>query len=99
MYCPKSYIVSFFIVILPSEEYLKEHSRALQADLIPITREITDSLAKSRDELETLYGKIVSYVLLHSRMGSPTDISTVRETAGSCFALTVSHLQSVEDLK
>ncbi|XP_072559049.1 cilia- and flagella-associated protein 206 isoform X2 [Paramormyrops kingsleyae] len=65
------------------QEYLKEHRRALQAELIPVTREITDSRAKSRDELETVYGKIVSYVLLRSRMGSATDISTVREAAAA----------------
>ncbi|XP_048842097.1 cilia- and flagella-associated protein 206 [Brienomyrus brachyistius] len=69
------------------QEYLKEHRRVLQAQLIPITREITDSRAKSRDELETLYGKIASYVLLRSGMGSPTDISTVREAAAALHSV------------
>ncbi|XP_029800367.1 cilia- and flagella-associated protein 206 isoform X2 [Suricata suricatta] len=61
------------------EEFLKEHHRIFESRLGSVTREITDNRACSRDELESLYRKIVSYVLLRSGLGSPTDIKVVRE--------------------
>ena len=48
----------------------------------PVIREITDSRAKTKDDLESLYRKIVSAILLRSGLGSPTDISVVREATG-----------------
>lgn len=54
------------------EEFLTEHRRVLETRLQPILREITDNRAGSKDELETLYRKIVSSVLLRSGLGSPT---------------------------
>ena len=53
----------------------------------PVVREITDCRARSRDELESLYRKIVSVVLLRSGLGSPTDIAVVREATGLCLIL------------
>ena len=44
----------------------------IETRLQPILREITDNRASSKDELETLYRKIVSSVLLRSGLGSPT---------------------------
>jgi len=41
---------------------------------------------RTREELESLYRKIVSYVLLRSGLGSPTDIAVVREATGSANA-------------
>ncbi|MBN3301798.1 CF206 protein, partial [Amia calva] len=64
-------------------EFVDEHQRVLQARLAPASREITDSRARSREELEGLYRKIVSYVLLRSGLGSPTDINTVREATAA----------------
>ena len=46
-------------------------------------REITDSRARTREELESLYRKIVSAVLLRSGLGSPTDIAVVREATAA----------------
>ena len=46
-------------------------------------REITDSRARMREELESLYRKIVSAVLLRSGLGSPTDIAVVREATAA----------------
>lgn len=64
-------------------EFLDEHRRVLESRLTPVTREITDSRARTREELESLYRKIVSYVLLRSGLGSPTDIAVVREATAA----------------
>jgi len=64
-------------------EFLEEHHRVLEVRLQPVVREITDSRAKTRDELESLYRKIVSYILLRSGLGSPTDIDVVREATAA----------------
>ncbi|XP_060061483.1 cilia- and flagella-associated protein 206 [Erinaceus europaeus] len=65
------------------EEFLEEHHRVLESRLSPVSREITDNRACARDELESLYRKIVSYVLLCSGLGSPTDIKIVREATAA----------------
>ncbi|XP_047414506.1 cilia- and flagella-associated protein 206 isoform X4 [Sciurus carolinensis] len=61
------------------EEFLEEHHRVLESRLGSVSREITDNRACTKEELESLYRKIVSYVLLRSGLGSPTDIKIVRE--------------------
>ncbi|XP_044531319.1 cilia- and flagella-associated protein 206 [Gracilinanus agilis] len=60
-------------------EFLDEHHRVLESRLGIVSREITDNRARTREELESLYRKIVSYILLRSGLGSPTDIKVVRE--------------------
>ncbi|XP_007467371.1 PREDICTED: UPF0704 protein C6orf165 homolog isoform X2 [Lipotes vexillifer] len=65
------------------EEFLEEHHRVVESRLISVSREITDSRACIREELESLYRKIVSYVLLRSGLGSPTDIKIVREATAA----------------
>ncbi|ELW70140.1 hypothetical protein TREES_T100001488 [Tupaia chinensis] len=64
-------------------EFLEEHHRVLESRLGSISREITDNRACSREELESLYRKIVSYVLLRSGLGAPTDIKIVREATAA----------------
>jgi len=64
-------------------DFLNEHRRVLDSRLLPVVREITDSRARTRDELESLYRKIVSAVLLRSGLGSPTDIAVVREATAA----------------
>ncbi|XP_078256357.1 cilia- and flagella-associated protein 206 [Rhinoraja longicauda] len=64
-------------------EFLAEHRSVLESRLAPVCREITDSRARSREEFECLYRKIVSYVLLQSGLGSPTDIGVVREATAA----------------
>lgn len=66
---------------------MEEHRRVLESRLQPVVREITDSRAKTKDDLESLYRKIVSAILLRSGLGSPTDISVVREATGIFMAL------------
>ncbi|XP_070589278.1 cilia- and flagella-associated protein 206 isoform X3 [Erythrolamprus reginae] len=60
-------------------ELIKEQHHILDSRLAPISREITDNRARTREELESVYRKIVSYVLLRSGIGSPTDIKVIRE--------------------
>ncbi|WAR21519.1 CF206-like protein [Mya arenaria] len=71
-------------------DFLDEHRRVLESRLQPVLREITDSRARTREELESLYRKIVSAVLLRSGLGSPTDIAVVREATelGTFMSLT-----------
>ena len=64
-------------------EFLEEHRRVLESRLQPVIREITDSRAKNNEDLEGLYRKIVSAILLRSGLGSPTDISVVREATAA----------------
>ena len=64
------------------QDFLDEHRRVLDARMQPVIREITDSRARTREELEALYRKIVSAILLRSGLGSPTDIAVVREATG-----------------
>ena len=54
----------------------------MESRLQPVVREITDSRARTKEELESLYRKIVSAILLRSGLGSPTDINVVREATG-----------------
>ncbi|XP_040094763.1 cilia- and flagella-associated protein 206 isoform X2 [Oryx dammah] len=65
------------------EEFLEEHHRVIESRLSSVSREITDNRACVREELESLYRKIVSYVLLRSGLGSPTDIKIVREATAA----------------
>ncbi|XP_051043469.1 cilia- and flagella-associated protein 206 isoform X2 [Phodopus roborovskii] len=65
------------------EDFLEEHHRVLESRLSSVSREITDNRACTREELESLYRKIVSYVLLRSGLGSPTDIKIVREATAA----------------
>ncbi|KAK2118254.1 hypothetical protein P7K49_005141 [Saguinus oedipus] len=64
-------------------EFLEEHHRVLDLRLGSVTREITDNRACTKEELESLYRKIISYMLLRSGLGSPTDITTVREVTAA----------------
>ncbi|XP_053447793.1 cilia- and flagella-associated protein 206 isoform X2 [Nycticebus coucang] len=65
------------------DEFLEEHHRVLESRLGSISREITDNRACAKEELESLYRKVVSYVLLRSGLGSPTDIKIVREATAA----------------
>ncbi|KAM6459023.1 cilia- and flagella-associated protein 206 isoform 1-T2 [Liasis olivaceus] len=64
-------------------ELIKEQHRVLDSRLAPVCREITDNRARTREELESVYRKIVSYVLLRSGLGSPTDVKVIREATAA----------------
>ncbi|XP_056199200.1 cilia- and flagella-associated protein 206 [Falco biarmicus] len=64
-------------------ELLSEQHRVLEGRLAPVVRDITDSHPRVQEEMENVYRKIVSYVLLSSGLGSPTDIEVVREVTAA----------------
>ncbi|KAK2856608.1 hypothetical protein Q5P01_005343 [Channa striata] len=64
-------------------EFLEEIHQIVESRLSTVSREITDSRVKTREELDTLYRKIITYILLRSGMGSPTDVTTVREATAA----------------
>lgn len=78
-----------------SADFLEEHRRVLESRLQPVIREITDSRARTREELESLYRKIVSAVLLRSGLGSPTDIAVVREATGNHKSVSFFHQKGI----
>ena len=82
-YLQVQYIISIYCFDYNADEFFSEHRRVLEQRLAPLVREVTDARGKSREELESLYRKIVSVVLLRSGLGAPTDIGVVREATGS----------------
>ncbi|KAJ7403715.1 UPF0704 protein C6orf165 [Willisornis vidua] len=64
-------------------ELLHEQQRVLEGKLAPMVRGITDSCPRVQEEMEKVYQNIVTYVLLRSGLGSPTDIEAVREVTAA----------------
>ncbi|KAG7331827.1 hypothetical protein KOW79_005796 [Hemibagrus wyckioides] len=64
-------------------EFMREHQKVVQMRLLPVCREITDSRAKSRDELDALYHRMVTYVILRSGLGSASDVNNVQEATAA----------------
>ncbi|NXM71954.1 CF206 protein, partial [Serilophus lunatus] len=64
-------------------ELLREQQRVLEGKLAPVIRDITDSRPFLQEEMETVYQKIVSYVLLSCGLGSPTHTEAVREVTAA----------------
>uniref|UniRef100_A0A671TZ71 Cilia- and flagella-associated protein 206 n=1 Tax=Sparus aurata TaxID=8175 RepID=A0A671TZ71_SPAAU len=64
-------------------EFLEDIHQVVESNLSTVSREITDSRVKTREELDALYCKMVSYILLRSGMGSPTDVSTMQEATAA----------------
>ncbi|KAF5897874.1 uncharacterized protein DAT39_012431, partial [Clarias magur] len=80
-------------------EFVEEHQKVMQMRLNPVRREIIDSSAKRRDELGALYGRIVTYALLRSGLGSPSDPNNVQEaTAALQSVFTLSELAAFMSL-
>ncbi|VDO72753.1 unnamed protein product [Schistosoma curassoni] len=74
--------VFFEINHLKKDEFLNEHHRVLEKRLEPVLREVIESRAKLREELEATYQNIISALLLRSGLGSPTNMDVIRETTG-----------------
>ena len=70
--------VYFDINYTSRAEFLSEHRRVIKSRLASSVNEICESRARSREELQNLYRRIVSYILLESGLGSPTDIAIVK---------------------
>ncbi|XP_017933856.2 cilia- and flagella-associated protein 206 isoform X1 [Manacus vitellinus] len=64
-------------------ELLHEQQRILEGKLAPVVRDITDKCPPVQEEIEKVYQSIVSYALLSSGLGSPTDIEAVREVTAA----------------
>uniref|UniRef100_A0A8C4DWF3 Cilia- and flagella-associated protein 206 n=1 Tax=Dicentrarchus labrax TaxID=13489 RepID=A0A8C4DWF3_DICLA len=64
-------------------EFLEDIHRVLESKLSTVSREITDSRVKTREELDALYRKIITYILLRSALGSPADTSAVQEATAA----------------
>ncbi|KAL2306673.1 hypothetical protein Nmel_004603 [Mimus melanotis] len=65
------------------DELLSEQDRVLEGKLAPVVRAITESGPRVQEDTENAYQKIVTYVLLRSGLGSPTDIEAVREVTAA----------------
>ncbi|XP_068040106.1 cilia- and flagella-associated protein 206 [Anomalospiza imberbis] len=65
------------------DELLSEQERVLEGKLAPVVRAITESGPHVQEEMENVYQKVVTYVLLRSGLGSPTDIEAVREVTAA----------------
>ncbi|NXK39203.1 CF206 protein, partial [Piprites chloris] len=64
-------------------ELLREQQRILEGKLASMVRDITDNCPHVQEEMEKVYQNIVSYALLSSGLGSPTDIEAVREVTAA----------------
>ncbi|NWW66708.1 CF206 protein, partial [Ifrita kowaldi] len=65
------------------DDLLSEQQRVLEGKLAPVVRAITEAGPPAQEERENMYQKIVTYVLLRSGLGSPTDIEAVREVTAA----------------
>lgn len=84
-----TFSLSFSLDIYEIAECLENIRRVVESRLSPVSQEISDSQAKTREELEALRLRLVSYILLRSSMGSLTDAGAVQEATGQLSALTV----------
>ncbi|XP_034447318.1 cilia- and flagella-associated protein 206 isoform X1 [Hippoglossus hippoglossus] len=75
--------VYFDINYTSRREFLEEIQRVVDSRLSPVSRDITDSRVKTREELDALYRKIITYIVLRSGMGSPTDDNTLQEATAA----------------
>uniref|UniRef100_A0A8C3V2W1 Cilia- and flagella-associated protein 206 n=1 Tax=Catharus ustulatus TaxID=91951 RepID=A0A8C3V2W1_CATUS len=65
------------------DELLSEQKRVLEGKLAPVVRAITESGPHAQENMENVYQKIITYALLSSGLGSPTDIEAVREVTAA----------------
>ncbi|CAH8633134.1 unnamed protein product [Dicrocoelium dendriticum] len=75
--------VAFELNHVTKNEFLEEHHRVMQTRLEPVTQEAIEARGRTRDELQDVYRRIISAVLLQSGLGSPTNIEVVRETTAA----------------
>ncbi|XP_072306069.1 cilia- and flagella-associated protein 206 [Eucyclogobius newberryi] len=64
-------------------EFLAEIHDMMESKLNRLSREITNSRVKTRDQVETLYQKITHYMLSRSGMGSPRDSDVLNQTTAA----------------
>ena len=77
--------VYFDMNYTPRDNFLSEHRRLQHQKLQNLHRDIMDTRARSREELDSLYRKIVMFVLLRSGagMGPPNDVMALKESTAA----------------
>ncbi|XP_019727098.1 cilia- and flagella-associated protein 206 isoform X2 [Hippocampus comes] len=75
--------VYFDINYTSRREFLREINWMLETRLTQVSREITESRVKTKDQLDALYRKIITFILLGSGMGSPSDVCSVQEATAA----------------
>ncbi|XP_065183726.1 cilia- and flagella-associated protein 206-like [Sycon ciliatum] len=63
--------------------FFKEHRGVLKQSAAGVLREILDSRARTVVEMDALYRKVLTYILLKSSLGSSTDMVVLRETTAA----------------
>ncbi|RVE71023.1 hypothetical protein OJAV_G00070520 [Oryzias javanicus] len=69
----------FCMNYISQREFLKEIHVSLDSRLSPLSQQITDCRVKTSRESDAVYSRIITYILLQSSMGSPTDVDSVQE--------------------
>ncbi|XP_057678911.1 cilia- and flagella-associated protein 206 isoform X1 [Corythoichthys intestinalis] len=75
--------VYFDVSYTSKREFLKEINWMLESRLNQVSRDITESKMKTKEQFDALYRKIINYILLGSGMGSPSDVSSVQEATAA----------------
>ncbi|CAL8103925.1 unnamed protein product [Calicophoron daubneyi] len=75
--------VFFELNHLERNEFLEEHHRVMEQMLEAVMLEAIEVRAKTREELEDVYRKIIAAVLMRSGLGAPTNVEVVRETTAA----------------
>ncbi|XP_066035681.1 cilia- and flagella-associated protein 206 [Chamaea fasciata] len=65
------------------DELLSEQEHVVEGKVAPVVRGITESVPHAQEEIDNMYQKIVTYVLLRSGLGSPTDVEAIREVTAA----------------
>ncbi|KXS12612.1 UPF0704 protein C6orf165 [Gonapodya prolifera JEL478] len=74
----------YFDTSFPAQgDFLGRERQVRLAQTANIVKEICDARVKAVPMLEVLYRKIISYILMRTKMGAPTDIKVVRETTAA----------------
>lgn len=69
-------------VCVHAGQLLEDIRRDVESRLSPLRGEIIGSRLKTRDALDALYSKMVSYILQRSDVGSPADANHVNQAKG-----------------
>ncbi|TPX34453.1 hypothetical protein SmJEL517_g02912 [Synchytrium microbalum] len=64
-------------------EFLSKEKQARIQSVSNVAKEILEAKTKSIAAYDALYGKIITYLLARSYIGSPTDLKAVRETTAA----------------
>jgi hypothetical protein len=70
-------------MLFNSDDFLNREKLATFENCSGLLREIMTMEAKTLSTYEVMYRKIVSFVLLKSHAGSPTDIRVIREATAA----------------